>query len=35
VLRKLAEDLGAPYKVVGTAADMAGVRVGGCDLGCF
>lgn len=35
VLRKLAEDRGIPYKVAGTAADMAGVRVGGCELGCF
>jgi DNA-binding transcriptional regulator YhcF (GntR family) len=35
VLRKLAEDRGVPFKVAGTAADMAGVRVGGCELGCF
>jgi hypothetical protein len=35
VLRKLAEDLGVPYKVAGAAADLADVRVGGCDLGCF
>jgi DNA-binding transcriptional regulator YhcF (GntR family) len=35
VLRKLAEDQGVPYKVAGAAADLAGVRVGGCDLGCF
>jgi hypothetical protein len=35
VLRKLAEDRGVAYKVAGTAADMAGVRVGGCELGCF
>jgi hypothetical protein len=35
VLRKFAEDTGVPYKVAGTAADMAGVRVGSCDLGCF
>ena len=35
VLRKLAEDSGIPYKVAGTAADMAGVRVNNCDLDCF
>jgi hypothetical protein len=35
VLRKFAEDQGVPYKVAGAAADLAGVRVGGCDLGCF
>lgn len=35
VLRKLAEDSGVPYKVAGTAADLAGIRVHNCDLGCF
>jgi hypothetical protein len=35
VLRKFAEDQGATYKVAGAAADMAGVRVHNCDLGCF
>ncbi|HEY5541168.1 MAG TPA: hypothetical protein VIL41_06930 [Coriobacteriia bacterium] len=35
VLRKFAEDTGVPYKVAGAAADMAGVRVHNCDLGCF
>lgn len=35
VLRKLAEDLGVPYKVAGAAADRAGVKVHNCDLGCF
>lgn len=35
VLRTFAEDAGVPYKVAGTAADMAGVRVHNCDLGCF
>ncbi len=35
VLRKFAEDQGVPYKVAGAAADMAGVRVHNCDLGCF
>ncbi|PKQ15045.1 MAG: hypothetical protein CVT67_11275 [Actinobacteria bacterium HGW-Actinobacteria-7] len=35
VLRKFAEDTGVPYKVAGAAADIAGVRVHNCDLGCF
>jgi hypothetical protein len=35
VLRKYAEDNGIPYKVAGAAADLAGVRVHNCDLGCF
>jgi len=35
VLRKFAEDTGVPYKVAGTAADQAGVRVHNCDLNCF
>ena len=35
VLRKFAEDTGVAYKVAGAAADLAGVRVGNCDLGCF
>lgn len=35
VLRKLAEESGVPYKVAGAAADLAGVRVHNCDLGCF
>jgi hypothetical protein len=35
VLRKLAEDMGMPYKVAGAAADAAGIKVGSCDLGCF
>jgi hypothetical protein len=35
VLRKFAEDTGVPYKVAGAAADMAGIRVHNCDLGCF
>jgi len=35
VLRKFAEDQGVPYKVAGTAADMAGVKVHNCDLDCF
>lgn len=35
VLRKLAEKHGVPYKVAGAAADLAGIRVHECDLGCF
>jgi hypothetical protein len=35
VLRKLAEDKGVQYKVVGAAADELGARVHHCDLGCF
>jgi len=35
VLRKFAEDQGVPYKVAGTAADMADVRVHNCDLDRF
>ena len=35
VLRKFAEDSGISYKVAGAAADMAGIRVQHCDLGCF
>jgi hypothetical protein len=35
VLRKYAEDKGVSYKVAGTAADFAGVRVHNCDLDCF
>lgn len=35
MLRKLAEDQGVPYNVAGTAADVAGVKVHDCSLGCF
>ena len=35
VLRKYAEDTGVPYKVAGAAADMQGIKVHNCDLGCF
>ena len=35
VLRKLADDLGVPYKVAGEAADQAGIRIKNCELGCF
>ena len=35
VLRGFAEQQGVPYKVAGAAADLAGVKVGDCGLGCF
>jgi ribosomal protein L7Ae-like RNA K-turn-binding protein len=35
VLRKYAEDTGVPYKVAGSAADIQGIKVHNCDLGCF
>lgn len=35
VLRRLADEHGVPNKVAGAAADLAGVRVHNCDLGCF
>ena len=34
-LRRLAEDSDVPYKLAGAAADMIGIRVRDCDLGCF
>lgn len=34
-LRKIAEDHGVAYKVAGAAADLEGIRVRDCDLGCF
>jgi hypothetical protein len=33
--RKLAEDLGIPYKEVGAAADELGIKIKDCQLGCF
>ena len=35
VLRKYAETKGVPYKVAGAAADLQGIKVHNCDLGCF
>lgn len=35
MLRKFAEDRGVTYKVAGTAADLAGIKVHNCDLDCF
>ena len=34
-LRRLAEDSNVPYKVAGAAADMHGIKIRDCDLGCF
>lgn len=33
--RKIAEDLGVPYKEVGQAANELGIRIKDCQLGCF
>lgn len=35
VARKLAEDLGVPYKAVGEAANELSIKMHSCDLGCF
>jgi hypothetical protein len=35
VARKIAEDLGIPYASVGAAADELGIKIKGCQLGCF
>jgi len=35
VLRKYADDNGVSHAVAGAAADLAGVRVHNCSLGCF
>ncbi len=35
VLRKLAETFNVAYKVAGAAADLEGIKVKNCDLGCF
>ena len=34
-LRAVAEDTGVSYKVAGAAADLSGLRVHDCGLGCF
>lgn len=34
-LRRIAEKQGVPYKVAGAAADLAGIKLRDCDLGCF
>ncbi|HAG07118.1 MAG: hypothetical protein XD69_0567 [Clostridia bacterium 62_21] len=33
--RALAGELGVPARVVGRAADVLGVKIYGCELGCF
>jgi len=33
--RKIADEMGIPYQVVGAAADLAEVRIKNCALGCF
>ena len=35
LLRRIGEDSGLGYKVAGAAAEVAGVKVHNCDLGCF
>ena len=35
IARKIAEDLGVPYKEVGEAADQLSIRIKDCQLGCF
>ncbi|MFW5879044.1 MAG: hypothetical protein ACOCVR_04415 [Myxococcota bacterium] len=35
MLRRVADELELPYRVAGAAADAAGVKVHGCQLGCF
>ena len=35
LLRRIGEDSGLGYKVAGTAAEVAGIKVHNCDLGCF
>jgi hypothetical protein len=33
--RKIAEELGIPYKEVGAAADQLKIKISNCQLGCF
>ncbi len=33
--RKVARDLGVSPRVVGRAADLLGIKVKNCELGCF
>lgn len=35
VARRLAEDLGVPYKAIGDACNALSVKIKSCDLGCF
>ena len=34
-LRRIAEQQGVPYRVAGATADLAGIKLRDCDLGCF
>lgn len=34
-LRRVAEQGDVTYPVAGTAADMQGIKIKNCDLGCF
>lgn len=33
--RRLAEQLGVPYAMVGKACDEKGIKITACELGCF
>ena len=35
VARKIAEELSVSYKEVGRNADELGIKITGCELGCF
>jgi len=35
VLRKIAEELGVPYKEAGETANELKIKIRDCDLGCF
>lgn len=34
-LRRIAEELGIPYREAGKAADDLKIKIKNCDLGCF
>lgn len=33
--RNISEELNVPYEEVGRVADELGVKISGCELGCF
>ncbi|HMK49761.1 MAG TPA: hypothetical protein VK435_06895 [Thermodesulfovibrionales bacterium] len=35
VARRIAEELAVPYREIGKTADELGVKITGCELGCF
>lgn len=35
VLRRLADEMGVPYRKVGDAANAEGIKIKNCELGCF